>query len=105
MTYLVCFRQQPLLTVQAHVFHINQETKKTWLSVTESAVPVSFFYDVNRGMYRIISVDGTQVFYYHISYKINLEVLHLIELQSKTKIDNPHKSLTTRLPTFNHHTP
>jgi hypothetical protein len=60
LLYSIC-SQQPLLTVNAHVFYINQETKKSWVNVTESAVPVSFFYDANRGMYRIISVDGTQV--------------------------------------------
>ncbi|XP_059081206.1 homer protein homolog 2-like isoform X1 [Tigriopus californicus] len=52
--------EQPIFTCKAHVFHIDPKTKRSWISASSSAVNVSFFYDSSRGLYRIISVEGTK---------------------------------------------
>ena len=52
--------EQPIFTCKAHVFHIDPKTKRSWISASNSAVPVSFFYDSSRALYRIISVEGTK---------------------------------------------
>ncbi|ODN03651.1 Homer protein 2 [Orchesella cincta] len=52
--------ESPIFTCKAHVFHIDPVTKKSWISASTGAVPVSFFYDSSRGLYRIISVEGTK---------------------------------------------
>ncbi|OQV25855.1 putative Homer protein-like protein 1 [Hypsibius exemplaris] len=52
--------EQPLLSVKAHVYHIDPKSKKSWIPATSQAVPVSFFYDSTRTLYRIISVEGTK---------------------------------------------
>ncbi|CAL8091165.1 unnamed protein product [Orchesella dallaii] len=53
-------REQPIFTCKAHVFHIDPMTKRSWVSASSTAVPVSFFYDSSRALYRIISVEGTK---------------------------------------------
>uniref|UniRef100_A0A1A9ZVV1 WH1 domain-containing protein n=1 Tax=Glossina pallidipes TaxID=7398 RepID=A0A1A9ZVV1_GLOPL len=53
-------REQPIFTCQAHVFHIDPKTKRTWITASMKAVNVSFFYDSSRNLYRIISVEGTK---------------------------------------------
>lgn len=65
--FLVLFREtththseQPIFTCQAHVFHIDPKTKRTWITASMKAVNVSFFYDSSRNLYRIISVEGTK---------------------------------------------
>ena len=58
---VICYREQPIFTSKAHVFHIDPKTKRSWLSASTTAVPVSFFYDSSRQLYRIISVEGTKV--------------------------------------------
>merc|ERR1719309_541739 len=52
--------EQPIFTCKAHVFHIDPKTKRSWISASNSVVPVSFFYDSSRALYRIISVEGTK---------------------------------------------
>ena len=52
------YREQPIFTCKAHVFHIDPKTKRSWLPASSAAVNVSFFYDSSRGLYRIISVEG-----------------------------------------------
>ncbi|CAH2098103.1 unnamed protein product [Euphydryas editha] len=54
------FREQPIFTCKAHVFHIDPKTKRSWMSASSAAVSVSFFYDSSRNLYRIISVEGTK---------------------------------------------
>lgn len=60
------FSEQPIFTCQAHVFHIDPKTKRTWITASSKAISVSFFYDSSRNLYRIISVEGTKV-RYHLS--------------------------------------
>ncbi|XP_038858143.1 homer protein homolog 3b isoform X1 [Salvelinus namaycush] len=52
-------REQPIFSARAHVFQIDPATKRNWLPASKHAVTVSFFYDANRSVYRIISVGGT----------------------------------------------
>ncbi|XP_054999960.1 homer protein homolog 2 isoform X6 [Sorex araneus] len=52
--------EQPIFTTRAHVFQIDPSTKKNWVPASKQAVTVSFFYDVTRNSYRIISVDGAK---------------------------------------------
>lgn len=58
---LLNFREQPMFTCKAHVFHIDPMTKRSWVPASATAVAVSFFYDSARGLYRIISVEGSKV--------------------------------------------
>lgn len=61
-TYSFSFSsEQPIFTCQAHVFHIDPKTKRTWITASTKAISVSFFYDSSRNLYRIISVEGTKV--------------------------------------------
>ena len=59
--HLSSFREQPIFTCKAHVFHIDPKTKRSWIAASAAAVNVSFFYDSLRGLYRIISVERTKV--------------------------------------------
>ena len=59
--FIFHFREQPIFTCKAHVFHIDPKTKRSWIAASAAAVNVSFFYDSSRGLYRIISVEGTKV--------------------------------------------
>ncbi|EPY75038.1 homer protein 2-like protein [Camelus ferus] len=52
--------EQPIFTTRAHVFQIDPNTKKNWVPASKQAVTVSYFYDVTRNSYRIISVDGAK---------------------------------------------
>nr|XP_046158807.1 homer protein homolog 3-like isoform X1 [Oncorhynchus gorbuscha] len=52
--------EQPIFSARAHVFQIDPATKRNWLPASKHAVTVSFFYDANRTVYRIISVGGTK---------------------------------------------
>jgi homer protein len=54
-------REQPIFSARAHVFQIDPNTKRNWIPASKHAVTVSFFYDGNRNVYRIISVGGTKV--------------------------------------------
>lgn len=42
------------------MFQIDPNTKRNWIPASKHAVTVSFFYDGNRNVYRIISVGGTK---------------------------------------------
>ncbi|XP_037365845.1 homer protein homolog 2 isoform X2 [Talpa occidentalis] len=53
--------EQPIFTTRAHVFQIDPSTKKNWVPASKQAVTVSYFYDVTRNSYRVISVDGAKV--------------------------------------------
>ncbi|XP_023699476.1 homer protein homolog 3-like isoform X1 [Paramormyrops kingsleyae] len=53
-------REQPIFSTRAHVFQIDPATKRNWVPASKHAVTVSFFYDANRNVYRIISVGGTK---------------------------------------------
>ncbi|XP_035860830.1 homer protein homolog 3-like isoform X6 [Sander lucioperca] len=53
-------REQPIFCSRAHVFQIDPTTKRNWIPASKHAVTVSFFYDANRNVYRIISVGGTK---------------------------------------------
>ncbi|XP_054114268.1 homer protein homolog 2 isoform X2 [Callithrix jacchus] len=59
--YRTYTREQPIFTTRAHVFQIDPNTKKNWMPASKQAVTVSYFYDVTRNSYRIISVDGAKV--------------------------------------------
>ena len=50
-----------MLTVQAHVFQIDPETKKKWLPTSTSSVRVAYYHDPARKTYRIISIEGGKV--------------------------------------------
>ncbi|XP_055597858.1 homer protein homolog 2 [Uranotaenia lowii] len=52
--------EQPIFTCNAHVFHIDPKTKRTWITASSKAISVSFFYDSSRNLYRIISVEGSK---------------------------------------------
>uniref|UniRef100_A0A3B3QQC3 Homer scaffold protein 3 n=1 Tax=Paramormyrops kingsleyae TaxID=1676925 RepID=A0A3B3QQC3_9TELE len=52
--------EQPIFSTRAHVFQIDPTTKRNWIPASKHAVTVSFFYDANRHVYRIISVGGTK---------------------------------------------
>uniref|UniRef100_A0A3Q2XCI9 Homer protein homolog 3-like n=1 Tax=Hippocampus comes TaxID=109280 RepID=A0A3Q2XCI9_HIPCM len=51
---------QPIFSTRAHVFQIDPATKRNWIPASKHAVSVSFFFDSNRNVYRIISVGGTK---------------------------------------------
>ncbi|XP_016119660.1 homer protein homolog 3-like, partial [Sinocyclocheilus grahami] len=53
-------REQPIFSLKAHVFQIDPATKRNWIPASKHAVTVSFFYDADRSVYRIISVGGTK---------------------------------------------
>ncbi|XP_034039677.1 homer protein homolog 3-like isoform X2 [Thalassophryne amazonica] len=53
-------REKPIFSTRAHVFQIDPATKRNWIPASKHAVTVSFFFDVNRNVYRIISVGGTK---------------------------------------------
>ncbi|XP_042198681.1 homer protein homolog 3 isoform X2 [Callorhinchus milii] len=52
--------EQPIFSARAHVFQIDPATKRNWIPASKHAVTVSYFYDSNRNVYRIISVGGTK---------------------------------------------
>lgn len=60
ITLMTHSSEQPIFTCQAHVFHIDPKTKRTWITASTKAVSVSFFYDSSRNLYRIISVEGSK---------------------------------------------
>ncbi|XP_027204092.1 homer protein [Dermatophagoides pteronyssinus] len=50
--------ETPIFTTKAHVFHIDPQTKRSWIPASSAAVNVNFYYDSTRSLYRIISVEG-----------------------------------------------
>jgi hypothetical protein len=55
--------QQPLYSTLAHVFQIDPDTKKSWLPISKTAINVSFYYDSSKFIYKVLSVDGSKVWY------------------------------------------
>jgi homer protein len=53
--------EKAVLTVQAHVFQIDPETKKKWLPSSSAAVKVAYYHDPTRKTYRIIAIEGGKV--------------------------------------------
>ncbi|XP_062366105.1 homer protein homolog 3 [Cinclus cinclus] len=53
-------REQPIFSTRAHVFQIDPATKRNWIPASKHALTVSYFYDVTRSVYRIISVGGAK---------------------------------------------
>ena len=62
------FSEKAVLSVQAHVFQIDPETKKKWLPSSSASVRVTYYHDINRKTYRIIAIEGKKVIhtYTHI---------------------------------------
>lgn len=50
-----------MFAVQAHVFQIDQQTKKRWVPVSTSAIRVAYYHDPIRGTFRIIAIENTKV--------------------------------------------
>lgn len=53
-------REQPIFSTRAHVFQIDPATKRNWIPAGKHALTVSYFYDVTRNVYRIISIGGAK---------------------------------------------
>lgn len=51
---------QPIYTSKAHVFHIDPQTKRSWIPASCQAVNVCFFHDPSLNIYRIISVEDNK---------------------------------------------
>lgn len=49
------------------MFHIDPQTKRSWIPASSAAVNVNFYYDSTRSLYRIISVEGQKVDYIILS--------------------------------------
>ena len=47
--------------MQAHVFQIDQETKKRWLPSSSAAIRVAYYHDSNRKTFRIIAIENSKV--------------------------------------------
>lgn len=60
MSLISLHSEQPIFTCNAHVFHIDPKTKRTWITASTKAVSVSFFFDSSRNLFRIISVEGSK---------------------------------------------
>ena len=58
---ILCFSEKAVLSVQAHVFQIDPETKKKWLPSSSASVRVTYYHDINRKTYRIIAIEGKKV--------------------------------------------
>lgn len=69
--------EQPIFTCQAHVFHIDPKTKRTWITASSKAISVSFFYDSSRNLYRIISVEGSKVRQKKLHINLNFKYIQL----------------------------
>lgn len=50
-----------MFAVQAHVFQIDQKTKKRWLPSSTSAVRVAYYHDPGRKTFRIIAIENSKV--------------------------------------------
>ena len=54
-------REKLAFSVQAHVFQIDQQTKKRWLPSSSAAIRVAYYHDPNRKTYRIIAIENSKV--------------------------------------------
>lgn len=52
--------EQPLFSCKAHVFQLEPELKKSWISLSSAAVNVQIFHDPIKNIYRIVSIEGTK---------------------------------------------
>lgn len=82
--------QQPLYSTVAHVFQIDPDTKKSWLPVSKQAASVSFYYDSNKFIYKILSVENSKVnidifFPYFFCIVSSHFFFHRIKLLTETK--------------------
>ncbi|CAK8690421.1 unnamed protein product [Clavelina lepadiformis] len=50
----------PIFTSKAHVFIIDQVSKRSWIPASKSAVLVNFFFDSSRNSFRVISVEESK---------------------------------------------
>ncbi|XP_074601010.1 uncharacterized protein LOC141855030 isoform X1 [Brevipalpus obovatus] len=51
---------QSFYTAKAHVFHIDPQTKRSWIPTSCQACSVCFVHDPSLNAYRIISVEGSK---------------------------------------------
>ena len=56
------YSEKAVLTVLAHVFQIDPDTKKKWLPTSTASVKVSYYHDPTRKTYRIIAIEDKKVF-------------------------------------------
>lgn len=61
MFLLSSTRERAVYSTLAHVFQIDQETKKKWLPSSSSAVKVAYYHDPAKKTYRIIAIDNAKV--------------------------------------------
>lgn len=55
------YREKSVFAVQAHVFEIDQQTKKRWVPSSTSAIRVAYYHDTGRGTFRIIAIENSKV--------------------------------------------
>lgn len=55
------YRERAIYSTLAHVFQIDQETKKKWISSSANAVKVAYYHDPAKKTYRIIAIDNSKV--------------------------------------------
>ncbi len=58
---IIVHSEKAVLSVYAHVFQIDPETKKKWLPTSGSSVRVTYYHDPSRKTYRIIAIEGGKV--------------------------------------------
>lgn len=51
-------RERAVFGIMAHVFQIDQVTKRKWIPSSPNAVKVSYYHDPARKTYRIIAIDS-----------------------------------------------
>ena len=49
-----------VFTTRGHVFHIDPDSRKKWISSAEGPVGISLFFDEPRGIYRLVACDVNQ---------------------------------------------
>ena len=54
-------REKAVLSVNAHVFQIDPDTKKKWLPTSGASIRVSYYHDPSRKTYRIIAIEAGKV--------------------------------------------
>lgn len=50
-----------MFSTMAHVFQIDQETKKKWNPSSSNAIKVAFYHDPARKTYRVIAIESSKV--------------------------------------------
>ena len=54
-------REKAVFAVEAHIFQIDQQTKKRWLPSSIAAVRVAYYHDPGRKTFRIIAIENSKV--------------------------------------------